>query len=595
MSSELLSSPSSPLMISTIPPPRPVSVNSLERAPAIPTLSYPHAKEAGIRSASAGFQIHDDTASSCTTSLGQPDCQFADSPVEEEMQIQSVDTQSYKSKVRFDDLPVEVHDAILDHLFGERVSTLTMGVPGKSARNWSRCLRHPRRKALSDLALISPVWRVLVQDRIYRHIKIKGTIDELSESASWFDLKPHLAMYVRQVEFWVPVWGNRTARNLPMYQPRRRLHEEHLAVMDVTALLQATMPGWENSDPFLPRGHPFYYASSNATLEDIFHHVKNHFPEARILTLEGGHCKKPPMIRHFVNDAYGFSSIERLPPLPNIQILVMRGAWNIMREHQHWRNISQALPGLQEWHCAYAKPKIEGYETIAKILVKPPPTLLHLNISLEGFSNKENTHPSWFSDGAQPPHLCRLLGEIAPRLMSLSFTGKVCACFFQATNSKSSSSRTEVSKLRFLDLAVKTCCREKRAGAVFPFFDDFSGIGNTHFIQSFEKLVVGAVQSLGAHPSLNNIRIRFIDLDSACPLLNPYFQLADNTCTGLWNEPILHKLNQFRPQARFVELRDGIYPQYGPNHQIVGAVIPRSRPLSIHSCAYKIIADASKS
>jgi hypothetical protein len=87
----------------------------------------------------------------------------------EELQVKSIGSQPYQSGVRFHDLPAEVHEAILDHLFGERVSALTMGAPGKSARNWSRCLRHPRRKVLSDLALISPVWRVLVQDRIYRH------------------------------------------------------------------------------------------------------------------------------------------------------------------------------------------------------------------------------------------------------------------------------------------------------------------------------------------------------------------------------------------------------------------------------------------
>ncbi|KAF4216661.1 hypothetical protein CNMCM8980_006480 [Aspergillus fumigatiaffinis] len=574
-------------MISTIPPPRPISVNSLERIPVIPTL--PYSKEAS-RSASAGFEIHDDPIPP-TTEPGQPDCQTT-TPTAAELQVKSIGSEPYRSGVRFHDLPAEVHEAILDHLFGERVSALTMGAPGKSARNWSRCLRHPRRKVLSDLALISPVWRVLVQDRIYRHIKIKGTTDELAESASWFSAHPHLAKYVRQVEVWVPVWGNRAARSVTVYQPRRRFHDEHIAVMDVTALLHATMT-WENPDTFHPRGHTFYLSSHNATLEDIFHHVKACFPEARILTLEGGHCKKPPMIRHFRNDPYGLAGKERLPVLPNIQIFVMRGAWNIMRDYQHWRNLSQALPGLQEWHCAYAKPKIEGYDTIAKVLVNPPPSLLHLNISLEGFSNKENTHASWFSDGAQPPHLCRLLGELAPKLMSLTFTGKVCACFFQAT-SNTSPPWPKTSNLRYLDLAVKTCCREKKAGSVFPFFEDFSGIGNMNFIRSFEKLVVGAVQSLGVHPSLNQIRIRFIDLDSACPLLNPYFQLSGNLCTGLWSDRILYALNEFRPQARFVELRDGIYPQYGPNSQIIGAVLPRARPLSIHACAYRIIADAGK-
>lgn len=167
MSSELFSSPSSPHMISTIPPPRPISVNSLERIPVIPTL--PYSKEAS-RSASAGFEIHDDPIPS-TTEPGQPDCQTT-TPTAAELLVKPIGSQPYRSGVRFHDLPAEVHEAILDHLFGERVSALTMGAPWKSARNWNRCLRHPRRKVLSDLALISPVWRVLVQDRIYRHSQL---------------------------------------------------------------------------------------------------------------------------------------------------------------------------------------------------------------------------------------------------------------------------------------------------------------------------------------------------------------------------------------------------------------------------------------
>jgi hypothetical protein len=72
--------------------------------------------------------------------------------------------------IQFKDLPIEIHEAIIDHLFGERMSgsnSLTQGRP--DARSWIRSLRHPRRKALSNLALITPVWRDLVQERIYRH------------------------------------------------------------------------------------------------------------------------------------------------------------------------------------------------------------------------------------------------------------------------------------------------------------------------------------------------------------------------------------------------------------------------------------------
>lgn len=115
------------------------------------------------------------------------------------------------------------------------------------------------------------------------------------------------------------------------------------------------------------------------------------------------------------------------------------------------------------------------------------------------------------------------------------------------------------------------------------------------FINSFEKLVIAAVRSLDAFLLLNYMRIRFIDLDSACGLLNPYFQLVDKKCTGLWSEQILDTLQEARPTAHFDELADGIVPQYGTNSQIAGAIYPRSRPRSIKASTYKIIADTSKS
>lgn len=152
-------------MISTIPPPRPVSVNSLARASASTTIPYAKAS----RCTSAEIQILDGPINPPAVGPGQLVCQ---SPVDTEMEDAriSVETpQACRSQVRFEDLPIEIHEAILDHLFGERASAFTSCAPGKSARSWNKSLRHPRRKALSNLALITPVWRALVQDRIYRH------------------------------------------------------------------------------------------------------------------------------------------------------------------------------------------------------------------------------------------------------------------------------------------------------------------------------------------------------------------------------------------------------------------------------------------
>ena len=82
-----------------------------------------------------------------------------------------------QSKMQLGELPVEIHEAILDHLFGVRASTSSSAAKGSQAmRGWSNVLRHPRRKQLSNLALVSPLWRRLVQERLYRHSEsLSGT------------------------------------------------------------------------------------------------------------------------------------------------------------------------------------------------------------------------------------------------------------------------------------------------------------------------------------------------------------------------------------------------------------------------------------
>lgn len=75
------------------------------------------------------------------------------------------------TRVTFSNLPVEIHEAILDHLFGVRASTTHKSSPGDSSllRGWATKLRHSRRKQLSELAVVNRTWRELVQSRIFRH------------------------------------------------------------------------------------------------------------------------------------------------------------------------------------------------------------------------------------------------------------------------------------------------------------------------------------------------------------------------------------------------------------------------------------------
>ncbi|EED19125.1 conserved hypothetical protein [Talaromyces stipitatus ATCC 10500] len=588
-------------MISTVPPPRPVSVNS----PILP-LSSPvlYHKSTSIPTKEA-YQNDEEVAKS-TYSLTVSLDRLPRRDIEMEDADDSITFPSHASQsaIQFNDLPFEIHEAILDHLFGERTSGSVSSIPGRpDTRSWIRALRHPRRKTLSNLALISPIWRDLVQERIYRHIKVKGTKDGLAECENWFRSHPHLVRHVRHTEYWIPVWGNRAhktvAPHLREVPPiRRYLNEEAGLFGHNNGLVQQqlVMPDWDLSDNRnrSPNDFAFHVASHNASLEEIFRHVKDFFPETRILTLEAGHCKKPPLIKHFANDPSGLTGNYHLEQLPNIRTLFMRGAWNIMRDYKHWATISEALPSLREWHCAYAKPKLEAYQTICRALSSLSSSLIHLDISLEGFHSKDHSHLLGGKIGRH--HMCRILGRLAPQLEHLSLTGYMCADLFDTARA-ATADRPQDARLRSVDLVVKTCCKDEddANGLLSPLLDEPPGITNMKFIDSFETLVLSSIRCLDTFLDLSYIRIRFIDLDAQCAVLNPYFHLADNKCMGLWSHEIVETLAQVRSTAHFVELADGIFTQYGPNNVIIGAVYPRSRPLSININTYKILSDAAKS
>jgi hypothetical protein len=164
-------------MITALPP-RPISVNSLTRVPIQSALSVQHSK-ATNRCTRAEVQIHDDPdmTKSMMASLEYPpgpDTEMADPD-----DLPEAMPQASRPELQFENLPIEIHEAIIDCLFGERTSALSnTSIPGKpAARSWVKALRHPRRKALTNLTLISPQWRHLVQQRIYRHSKLRAPAD----------------------------------------------------------------------------------------------------------------------------------------------------------------------------------------------------------------------------------------------------------------------------------------------------------------------------------------------------------------------------------------------------------------------------------
>ncbi|EHY52044.1 hypothetical protein HRR83_003396 [Exophiala dermatitidis] len=543
-----------------------------------------------------------------------------------------------QAKASLHDLPLEVQGKVLDFIFGDMhsVYAASTSLRGKSV---SSLMRHPRRKAVADLALVSPAWRDLVQERIYRHIKIKGTRAGLAESADFFLNHMHLTRLVRHIEFWVPVWGDKASlegqrSSGPMMggggaMPERNGGYHHFASQTNESLIPA--------NDFL--GYGFKLSAYSATLSEIFSHISCFFPNSRVFTLEGGHCKQSNMIRHFPQTLFPDPN-QQLEKLPNIRTFAMRGAWNIMRNYSHWKTIELALPNVEEWHCGYAKPRFEADATINTILQNLPLQLRHINISLDGMYSKDPmTVGSSYLPGQ--PHLCERLGKALPHLESLTFTGKICECLWTSALAALSGVKEEP-RLKSLEIVVKSCCRQRvtdvdpqtgetivhELGGVMA---DGAGITNLVFIRAFERLVMHTVEALPRFPHLNYVRIRFIDLDSPCTLLNPYWQLEGKKVYGIWNEEIVERLSEVRPDVGYVELGDGIeYAGYHrksssgtPNVTGVGdsnnnnntttgvgassptssssamlgigstcSLYPKLKPRSIKTSSYKVVADA---
>lgn len=458
------------------------------------------------------------------------------------------------------DLPIEIHECILDHLFGVRASASLRTTPGRTKvlRSWSTALRHSRRREVSELALVSKKWRALIQDRLYRHLKIKGTRESVDLSMTWFYEHPHLCSYVKHIEVWFPVFQqknpafDRTLR-IPSVTPDRSV-----LIRSLPNLTEATAVTYQSP-------------SNNCTLEEVFRFIGLTFAEACILTLEGGERKKPPMVQHLL-------LADKLPTLHTIRTLVCKGQWNLIRSEEDFQTIVAALPNLNEWHGSYAKPKSKSYLSMATILPKLPMNLTHLNICLEADYRREGMAPLFVKKVATKTHFCADMALAIPTLEHLAYTGRVCHTFFD-TAAKLTTPRD--SRLKSVDLIVKNCCR--------PTFvwNDGSGITDMAFIMAFEALVVSGIKALNKLAALELMRIRFIDLDSQVPALNPYFQILKNHVTGLWSDPIIEHLACTRPAATFVEKPENLDEIGFKDGQLLTApTFSKTRPLSIRVSSY---------
>ncbi|CAH0015023.1 unnamed protein product [Clonostachys rhizophaga] len=423
------------------------------------------------------------------------------------------------------DLPIEVLEAILDHIFGFRISpTSRSGMEVSSIRrSWGTAMRHARRRQLTELALVSQVWRILVQQRLYRHIKLQGTYDSLEGAMLHFAQNQHLQPYVMHMEIWFPVFQ-------PSYG--------RLVMSPSLSLPTVTTDGLTNAAYVLP--------GNNCTLEGVFQFVAATLPHVQVLSLEGGERRKAPKVHHFHSRDNGNAGPRSLTPISSVSTLITKGQWNLMRDNEDFATVLGALPNLTHWDGSYSRPKSKSYITLCEFLPQLPPNISNLKLCLETDYRREPVMPAFFSKAAVKSHFCSVMAANLSQLEHLSYTGRVCHMFLD-TAMRSVDPRN--TRLKSLDLTVKNCCRP-----LASFHESGSGIQDMGFIEAFEKLVVSAVRSLAVLNQVEYMRIRFVDLDSVLPALNPFFLLQNGVCSGVWSERIINEMNRARPHVTFVEL-----------------------------------------
>ncbi|TVY87959.1 hypothetical protein LAWI1_G006636 [Lachnellula willkommii] len=476
------------------------------------------------------------------------------------------------SNATFRQLPGEIHECILDHIFGVRASTSSKNSTAggsKALRRWGTALRHSRRREVAQLSLVTSKWRELIQERLYRHLKIKGTKESVDQASYWFHEHPNLCSYVKHIEIWFPVFQQ---KNPAFDRTHRTPSPDRSALIRSLALADNTNTNVTYQSP-----------SNNCSLYEVFLFVRLTFATACILTLEGGDRKKPPMVRHFSKNT------TSLPVLPQVRTLVCKGQWNLIRENGDFQNIAAALPSLQEWHGSYARPKSKAYISMSTIVPNLPQFLTHLNICIEADYRREAVSPLFVKKVKAKAHLCAGLAKALPTLEHLAFTGRICGCFFDQ-GARLSDPRE--SRLKSIDLIVKNVCR--------PTFiwNDGSGITDMSFILAFESLVLAGVKSLERLKALDYLRIRFLDLVQIplvqtnefrfpSPSLNPYFQLKNNQCTGIWSDTILNELAHTRPRASFLDRAEYLGDIGFKDGQLLApSTFSKTKPLSIKVSSY---------
>ena len=276
------------------------------------------------------------------------------------------------------------------------------------------------------------------------------------------------------------------------------------------------------------------------------------------MTIEGGSCKRSIAVSHRpYHDRFHTS---QLPILPKVTTLVLKGAYNVMRNDQHYANLVQALPALRECYFVYAKPKREAYKNLCSSFGNFPPAITHLNLCFDGLNakNVHYTNQKW-AVLLKQLNLCNALGGILPQLEHFAYSGRICGDLFKTAirahkQAKMNGCVREI-HLKSIDLIVKSCCHLIPPNHLQISTD--SAIYRHEFISSFENLIISCIDFLAVFRSCRDVRIRYLDFDSPFPIVNPYFQIkSGKEVTGLWSDRILDALKRSTPEANFDTLED---------------------------------------
>lgn len=436
----------------------------------------------------------------------------------------------------FSMVPTEIHEAILDQIFGKSIPIHTVSSLSTYSVNpfCGTVLRNARRKEVTDLAFVSRTWRALVQQRLYRHLKIKATATSIQNAIKHFAQHPGLARHVKHLEVWFPVFrGARDASS-----------------MSAVAIFGEREAGRAAND-------------ENCSLEAVFRFITLTLPNLGVLTIEGGERRKAPKIRYFDDEVDGCSP-KSLPKIFTVHTLIIQGQWNICRCPTDFQTILDGFPNLQDWHGAYGKNKSKSYISLAEFLPYLPQRITSVRFSLETDYRREASMAPFYAKVASKIHICEAAGRIAGNLESFSYTGRMCHAFF-----KTAIYFKDLSRLKSIDITLKNCCR-----APDLLGESGSGINNLHFIYAFERLVLAGIEALRHFKKVSFLRIRFIDLgkiincpiytaylltlklDAALPVLNPYFLIKDGKCSGVWSEQIVADVLNARPNVVFPVLAE---------------------------------------